>query len=307
MQMPAMRLQGTCPAKLNLTLSIVGRRPDGFHELVSLVAPVALADTLTIEHDTGSVGEDTLVVEGVEAGEVVPTGPDNLVLRAVEVFRKAVGPGFRGSVQLTLQKRIPAGSGLGGGSSDAATALDLLNELAGEPLSAEALAELAAELGSDCPLFLKKSAVILRGRGELLEALPDAWIEALRGREVLLFRPDFGIRTAWAYKTLAAQAKGHYTPVPEAEAALRACLAGLTQKGYEPSNDLAAVAFGKYLALPALLEQLRGEFGLVAQMTGSGSACYALQPNGGGLEAAAERVRQCWGPRAWVVRSSLTP
>ncbi|MGF1449552.1 MAG: 4-(cytidine 5'-diphospho)-2-C-methyl-D-erythritol kinase [Opitutales bacterium] len=301
-----MLLQATCPAKLNLTLSIVGRRADGFHALVSLVVPVALADMLVLE-DNVDGADDTLTVESAEAGETVPAGPDNLVLKAVSAFREATGSALGTGIQFSLTKRIPAGSGLGGGSSDAATALELLNQRAGSPLDAAALSALAAKIGSDCPLFLRRGAVIMRGRGEILEAVRPAWVERMRGRAVLLFRPDFGIQTAWAYRTLAEGAQGQYTSSADAEAALADCIGKLDAPGYEPSNDLAPIAFGKYLALPSLLQTLRQDLGLVAQMTGSGSACFALAPEGGGFDEAMALIRECWGPRAWVESSVLKP
>ncbi|MGF1485361.1 MAG: 4-(cytidine 5'-diphospho)-2-C-methyl-D-erythritol kinase [Opitutales bacterium] len=292
-------LQAECPAKVNLVLSITGRRKDGFHELVSLVAPVKLADTLSIEV-VGSGGVDTLLVSGMGVGESVPADADNLVLRAARAYREHTDELRQTSLVFRLQKRIPAGSGLGGGSSDAATALSLLNQLADSPLDAQALCVLAASLGSDCPLFLEGGGSLMRGRGEVLEPLPAAWVDALRGRELLLFRPHFSIHTVWAYQTLAGRAVGCYTPVPEAETRLGASLEGLDVEGFVPANDLAAVAFDKYLALPTLLEQLRADFGVVTQMTGSGSACFALDVRGVGLAALTRRIREAWGPDAWL-------
>ena len=145
-----------CPAKLNLLLAVTGRRADGFHELVSLVAPVELGDTLTVEPAL----EFSLTCDA----PTLPVDDTNLVLKAAQAFRVATS--WRGGARFALTKRIPSGAGLGGGSSDAATALLALNRLAGEPLAPAALAQVAAEVGSDCALFLPGGPVVMRGRGD---------------------------------------------------------------------------------------------------------------------------------------------
>ena len=165
-----------CPAKLNLLLAVTGRRPDGFHELVSVVAPVALADTLTVE----PAAEFSLSCDD----PTVPTDGTNLVLKAAAAFRTATG--WRGGAKFTLAKCIPAGAGLGGGSSDAAIALKALNQLAGNPLAPDALATVAAGVGSDCALFIAGGPVVMRGRGEKVERLPEAVAARLRGRRLCL-------------------------------------------------------------------------------------------------------------------------
>lgn len=151
-----------CYAKINLTLEILGRRDDGYHDLASLVHTVSLADDLRIEH------ADKLLtrVEGLDID------PDtNLVARAAELMASTTGE--RRGAELSLVKRIPAAAGLGGGSSDAAATLVGLNALWQAGLSVADLARLAAELGSDIPFFLRGGAAVLRGRGEQLEALPQ--------------------------------------------------------------------------------------------------------------------------------------
>ncbi|MEY3392074.1 MAG: 4-diphosphocytidyl-2-C-methyl-D-erythritol kinase, partial [Verrucomicrobiota bacterium] len=145
-------------AKLNLSLAIIGRRPDGFHGLVSLVAPLDLADTLSLEpgRPLGLTCDDA----------TLPADGANLVLKAAAAYarrRPAVPAGH-----FHLAKRVPHGAGLGGGSSDAAAALRLLDRLSGEPLGSAALEEIAADVGSDCPFFVRGEAAIMRGRGECL-------------------------------------------------------------------------------------------------------------------------------------------
>ena len=285
------------PAKLNLFLAITGRRADGFHELVSLVAPVEFGDTLWLE-DGGPCGDFSLVCDDPN----VPTDASNLVLRIAERFRAHTG--WRGGVIFKLEKRIPMGAGLGGGSSNAASALLALDALAGTRLSMEEMSEIAAEVGSDCPLFLRRSAVVMRGRGEKVEVLDDTAAAQLRGKRVLIFKPAFGIATAWAYQKLAQGAPGSYTPAEEAEQRLLHWMKGGALRDVV-FNTLERPAFEKFVGLPTLLDQLRREFGVAAGMSGSGSACFALLPEGMPSAEMAARVRQAWGDAAFVIETRL--
>ncbi len=297
------------PAKLNLFLAVTGRRPDGFHDLVSVVSPLTWGDTLRGE----SAPDCTLECDD----PLVPVDESNLILKAAQAFRGATG--WLGGVRFRLEKRIPLGAGLGGGSSNAVAALRLLNTLAGEPLQAPALKELAVRLGSDCALFLEEGPVVMRGRGERVTALPAAGASRLRGRRVLVFKPGFGIGTPWAYAQLFALASAGesatagpapvYLPQKDAEARLAAWLANAAAPLEELLfNNLERPAFAKYLALPALLQQLRDDFGVVPRMSGSGSACFALLPEDlapGRVAALTTAIRQAWGPDADVVETRL--
>jgi 4-diphosphocytidyl-2-C-methyl-D-erythritol kinase len=296
------------PAKLNLFLAVTGRRADGFHDLVSVASPLAWGDTLY----AGPAPDFTLECDD----PAVPVDESNLILKAAHAFRGATN--WPGGAHFRLEKRIPLGAGLGGGSSNAVTALRLLNTLAGEPLKASALKELAVRLGSDCALFLEEGPVVMRGRGDRVSSLAAAAAGRLRGRRVLVFKPEFGIGTPWAYArlfALASAAAGStgeesvYLPEKDAEARLAAWLANpAVPLEALLFNNLERAAFAKYLALPVLLQQLRDDFGLAPRMSGSGSACFALLPD----ELAPERVaaviaaiRQAWGPGAGVIETRL--
>lgn len=283
------------PAKLNLFLAITGRRPDGFHDLVSVAAPVAFGDTLRVEPaDTFSLACDD---------PAVPADETNLVLKAARAFAAAAK--WRGGGRFILEKRIPMGAGLGGGSSDAIAALRALNMLAGNPLPPPALAELAAGLGSDCALFLRGGPVAMRGRGERLEPLPAHAVARLRGRRVLLFKPGFAIATPWAYRAMAAQ-PSTYVAAVEAEDRLATWLADRAAPAEKLLfNAMERVAFAKFVALPTLLEQLRGEFALEPRMSGSGSACFALLPDGAPVAAVARAVRAAWGDSAFIAETRI--
>ena len=276
-----------CPAKINLFLAITGRREDGFHALVSLVAPLTWGDDLDVAPSAD--GSFSLTCDDAE----VPI-EGNLVLTAAHAFGAAVG--WRGGARFHLRKRIPMGAGLGGGSSDAATALRALNDLADRPLSRAQLQRIAATVGSDCPLFLEDGPVIMRGRGELIEPLAPAAAQRLVGQRVLVFKPPFSINTAWAYGALAKEAPASYLADPEAEALLQAWL---NDSSALPAalgfNSLERPAFAKFFALPVMLAMLQERHGISARMSGSGSACYAFIGDEVDLVAIQKTIREGWG------------
>lgn len=291
------------PAKINLFLAVTGRRADGFHDLVSVVAPLEFGDTLTAaatDEGRGARGEFSLACDD----PAVPTDESNLILKAARAFAAATG--WRGGAKFQLEKRISMGAGLGGGSSDAATALRALNALAGTPLAPAALAEVAAQVGSDCPLFLPGGPVIMRGRGERVEALPEGAAARLRGRRVLVFKPGFGVPTPWAYARLAAQAPAGYLAAADAEARLAAWACdGRAPVEALLYNNMEPVAFAKFVALPALLDALHARFGLNARMSGSGSACFALLAGDAPVGEITAAIHAAWGVSALVVLTRI--
>ncbi len=293
------------PAKLNLFLAITERRADGYHNLVSVVVPLEFGDTLTAE--VADAPSETVPVLSCTDPDV-PCDDTNLVIRAAKAFAEAAQQ--RRSVHFHLEKRIPMGAGLGGGSSDGVAALRALNTLAGGKLDASEMGRLASELGSDCPLFLRGAPVIMRGRGERVETLPEQAARRLRGRRVIVFKPPFGIPTAWAYRRMAELAvqkaslgrDGVYLPEADAE---RLLSEWVSNAAAEPEallfNNLERPAFSKYLAIPTLLEQLRRDHGLAPRMTGSGSACFAFLKDDAPVEAITGAIRRGWGDAAFVI------
>jgi 4-diphosphocytidyl-2-C-methyl-D-erythritol kinase len=290
----------SAPAKINLFLAITGRRADGFHDLVSVVSQVGFGDTLTLSPD--AEGQFSLVCDD----SAVPVDETNLVLKAARAFAAATK--WNGGAHFTLAKRIPLGAGLGGGSSDAVAALRGLNQLAGpaHALAPAALAALAAQLGSDCALFLHDGPVVMRGRGERVAALPAGAARRLRGRRALVFKPGFGIATPWAYAQLVAAAPASYLPPAEAEARLAAWIADASVPAEELLfNNMEPPAFAKFLALPALLAELRARFGLAPRMSGSGSACFALLAEDADAAPIVAEIRAAWGGSAFVADTRL--
>ena len=194
----AMGLVIQAPAKLNLFFEVLAKRSDGYHEIETLMCPIDLYDTLHFQEDpSGQVELRCRRVFGAGGPcgrglHQMPEGPENLVLRAVELVRRRAGI-CRGA-RLWLVKRIPAAAGLGGGSSDAAAALVAANEGWQLNRSGDELAEWAAELGSDVPFFLAGGPAICRGRGELVEP-----IRGLGALSFVVVRPPAGLPTAAVY------------------------------------------------------------------------------------------------------------
>ncbi len=284
------------PAKINLSLAVTGRRADGFHSLVSLVAPLTFGDELKIEES--NEGVDQLLCEAPG----IPLDEENLILRAADRFRRKVGEDrfFR----FSLQKRIPAGGGFGGGSSNAVCALKGMNRLAGKPLGPEDLRELAAELGSDCPLFLREGPVVLRGRGEILEPVP-AITAGLRDRAVFLFNPGFSSSTPELYLQLAGG--NAYTDPEEAEARL-ALLQESIQAGRDAAplqNDLGNLLAKKYLFYDTLFGLLRAAGITECGITGSGSGAFALVRGDSPRERVFEIVNQFLEEEVFMIETQF--
>ncbi len=261
-----MRLSRSSPCKINLLLNILGRRPDGFHELETLFLPLPLSDTLEIQPTEGEI---ELVCDRPD----IPVDDRNLVIQGANAFREAseISSGFR----FRLEKRIPPAAGLGGGSGNAAIALRLMNELTGQQLADGQLFELAAQLGSDVPFFLHDGPAIAFGRGERLE--PVESFTVLRGLVVLLVRPEFGVSTGWAYQRLADHPDALHGQPGRVQRMVEHLRAGDRASGLaECYNSLEAPVLRKYPILALYQEFLREQGALTALMSGSGSTTFAI-------------------------------
>ncbi len=257
------------PCKVNLMLAITGRRADGFHNLISLVAPTKFGDFLETEILPEGAQADTLFcnLEGV------PCDDSNLVIKAAQIFRRETG--LKTFFNFNLDKRTPAGAGLGGGSSNGAAALCAMNDLTQKPLDDHKLETLSAELGSDCPLFLKSSPIVMRGRGEIVFKLGKIAADCVSRVKLLLFKPEFSINTGWAYTQMRENPQ-YYADAEEAEAMLSEWLENPFVSSIPLYNNMQLAAFKKYPALEVALEEVREKFGIPAMMSGSGSACFAI-------------------------------
>lgn len=284
------------PAKINLMLSVHGPGPDGFHALTSIMAPLTFGDRVQVS--LSGAGVDALSCDDPS----VPTDEDNLILRAARLFRNVSGTDHR--FTFDLEKRIPMSAGLGGGSSNAAVALKAMNKLAGEPLDKQALLDTAAELGSDCPFFIDAKSARISGRGEVVESLPGTLCERLRGQRIALFRPHFGVSTAWAYGRLRACGPDAYESAGSAQRRVDAFASGgalrdLLFNSFEPCVGR------KYLPIHCLLEQLR-ESGYACLMSGSGSCCFVLLEDGTDLADVRAVCEGAFGREAFFIESWLS-
>jgi 4-diphosphocytidyl-2-C-methyl-D-erythritol kinase len=268
-------MQVLAPAKINLSLKILGRRGDGFHEIETLIAPISLYDKIDIEKQSRWIDFSC-------DDPTVPSGDENLVVRVAKAFFEKTK--ISSGVGIKLHKKIPHGAGLGGGSSDAAATLRALNQLFKSKLSREELANLGSNIGSDVSFFVFESAAVCKGRGEIVE--PTNLKKKL---SILLLKPGFSVSSAWAYS--------RWQDSKE--------IPGIS---YQPQNfdgqsflnDLERPVFEKFVFLAQLKAWLlnQAEVG-AAVMSGSGSTVFAvLRPNAD-VDLVAERVweeldREIW-------------
>jgi 4-diphosphocytidyl-2-C-methyl-D-erythritol kinase len=255
-------------AKINLALRVLGARPDRYHELRTIYQTIALHDRLEVSITSAGAGIEVACTDAA-----VPGGPQNLVHEACALWKRARR--FRGSIRVLVRKRIPAGGGLGGGSSDAAATLLGLERLSGDRLEARARFELAARLGSDVPLFLYGGRVLGCGRGEEVYPLPD-----LPARACLVVFPGFACSTAEAYRELDRKGAagcgltGNLGTVSISGFGVRSSFPRETWGPAE--NDFEAVVFARWPELARLQRRLIRAGAESAALTGSGSAVYAI-------------------------------
>lgn len=245
-------IQYKAPAKINLFLKVLGKRSDGFHELFMLMEKIPLYDYLVFEKRKGS--EIVLKVEGKEISG------DNLILKAARLYQEYFK--VSGGYQIHLEKNIPIGAGLGGGSSDAATTLLALRDFHGLGTLRE-LDDIAKELGSDVPFFLRQGACLARGRGTELEQVRGIELETL-----LLVKPKEGLSTARVYGELMAEDYDSSS----ADLCLKRYLAGDPLFMQESINDLEKPAF----RLMPELNKIKEILGPGSLMSGSGSTVFCL-------------------------------
>ena len=268
-----MALLLSAPAKVNLGLRVLGRRPDGYCELDTLFHALQLCDDLVME--TGACGVELEVV-----GAQLDPGPENLVRRAALSFFGATGSGE--GMRFHLHKRIPVGAGLGGGSSDAAATLLLLNHLSDPPLQLTELQGLATGLGADVGFFLKGGTQRGRGRGELLTPQPHLRLH------FLLILPPFGTSTAAVYKNYPAQLidRAQKASIPEDKAVPSKGLA--VPEGLR--NDLEGAAMRLHPDLGGLRARIVDAGFPEVCMSGSGSALYLVSETEDQVQRAEEKL-----------------
>jgi len=271
-------MQILAPAKINLSLKILGSRNDGFHEIETLITPISLFDEIRINKGRAGIG-----IKFQCDDSSVPHGDENLAVRAAKTFFEIAK--IEPAISIHLEKKIPHGAGLGGGSSDAASVLLALNELFKTNFPREALAAMAESIGSDVPFFIFQSAASCKGRGEIV--VP---VKLKRQFSILLLKPAFAVATAWAYSRWQASRE-------------------IRRVRYEPQefadqifvNDLERPVFEKFVFLAALKMWLlsQSEVG-AALMSGSGSTIFAVIRENAGADRLAKRAKATLDPELWT-------
>ncbi len=265
-------------AKVNLYLDVLGKRPDGYHEIVGLFQTIHLHDLMWVK----------LLDRGFFLEGNVTLPENNTLKKAYDVFREKTGYDF--GLAVRLEKRIPMGSGLGGGSSNAATLLKFLGEKF--KVSLGDLKEIASCVGSDVPFFLIGGTALVRGRGEIVEKVQD-----ITGYSVVLFVPPFGSSTAEMYEKITPELYG------KGPGKVRELLEAYLNKDYDTIRTLSYNVFEKVFLreheeIVSKLEDF-GKGAIVRMLTGSGSAFFAVYPEGkgehpfvGGVQIGSEELHQ---------------
>ena len=274
-------------AKINLTLDILGKRPDGFHEVAMVMQSIGLHDTLTMEKTDGEI-DLSINVPWLKADE------KNLAWRAAELVRQEYG--LKGGVRMELTKRIPIAAGLAGGSADAAAVLKGMNELYNLQMSEARLCELGARLGSDIPFCLMGGTMLATGRGEVLTRLadmPETW--------VVLAKPRISVSTAWAYQNYDEQGAEKH---PDNEA-IRKAIARGNRKAVAGllCNVLESVTIKKYDVIADYKQMMLDKGAMASMMSGSGPTVFGLARNREQAEAIANVLRQNTNADVFVTRT----
>jgi 4-diphosphocytidyl-2-C-methyl-D-erythritol kinase len=260
------------PAKINLFLKVLGKRSDGYHDIISLLCRIGLFDTVVLSFDQSSI-----TVECSHPG--VPEDPSNLAHHAASLFFDAVS--IHEGVAIFIDKVIPVAAGLGGGSSNAAAVLMGLNQHYGLPLKDKELMEIALEVGADVPFFLLRHSAIARGIGGHLEVYED-----LPPLSVVLVRPTFEVSTAWVYKNLNLR--------------LTNCEKSFKNRYFEQDfskikdllcNDLEQVTIRKFPQIKIVKQALLDLGAETALMSGSGPSVFGLFTDEDQAKEAFNRVR----------------
>ena len=252
-------------AKLNLTLDVLGKREDGYHDLQSVMQTISIRDDIEIDVGTGKPWRLLC------SDETLPTDERNLAWKAADVFCRTMNRDPDG-LEIRIVKRIPSGAGMGGGSADAAAVLRALNRHYGEPLSVLALAELGAQVGSDVPFCVLSGTAMVEGRGERLRKLPD-----MPDCIFVVCKPDFSVSTPELYEKIDRVA---IPQRPDNRAMETALLAGdLGAVAENLCNVFDPVVTSEHLELNYIKSICHSYGALNQQMTGSGSAVFAILPN----------------------------
>jgi 4-diphosphocytidyl-2-C-methyl-D-erythritol kinase len=268
------------PAKINLWLEVVGKREDGYHDLSSLMLPISVFDRLAVRVRTGGQG----ITISCDTAEI-PADDRNLAWRAADRFLTASGK--RAGVAIDIEKRIPWGAGLGGGSSDAAAVLVALNSFFENAVPPGELEKLALSLGADVPFFLTSRPALATGVGEKL-----AFAQNSPDYPLLLIKPPVSVPTGWVYQNLKLTKRGAHIKLSDFE-----------ENPYQfpvlIENDLEAVTVPRCPVIAEIKRWLLGRGALTASMSGSGPTVFAVFRSAHEASDVAAVAQKDW-PDCWV-------
>ncbi len=284
MENPANTVVESAPCKINLTLRVLGKREDGFHAIETVMAAVDVQDTLRLEQSEEA---------GVQfncSDASLPVDGTNLVVRAAGLFIERTG--IRQGVRIHLEKRIPHGAGLGGGSSDAAATLRGMNRLFATGIGHATLEQWCSEMGSDIPFFIRAGFAQCTGRGEIIEPWEGP---APCGWRLLLIKPPFAVPTPDIYKRWAASLE-----LPGI------CYAAQEVDGITLVNDLERPAFEKFPVLGLIKQHLLNDESVrAAMLSGSGSTVFAVLHDGVVIDALEATLREEFGETLWIAAAGF--
>ncbi len=265
-----------CPAKINLSLDVVNRREDGYHNLSMIMQEINLFDILTFEISQG----DEIIL--TSSDESVPTDDSNLIIRAAKVFFEKTG--IAASARIHLSKNIPMGAGLGGGSTDAAGTLTALNTIFEKPLTTNELAVVAKSLGADVPFFIYGGCMLAEGIGEILTPLPP-----LSDAYIVLAKPPIFVSTAYVYKNLVLDEGIKH---PDTKSAITALETGnLDLLAASCGNVLETVTANKYPEIEEYKNIMLSNGASYSLMSGSGSSVFGIFANKSSAQTAYEKFK----------------
>ena len=273
-------LQEKAYAKLNLTLDVLGKREDGYHDLKSIMQTVSLHDDITLHIGTGTPWKLVCDKEGI------PCDERNLVWKAAELYLQTLQKDPDG-LEMHIEKRIPSGAGMGGGSADAAAVLRAMNRFYGEPLSIMELADLGAKVGSDVPFCVVGGTVMCEGRGEILRKLPE-----MPKCIFVICKPEFSVSTPVLYRKLDEVDNPLHPDNDSMEAAI--CSGDLMEIAKYIENAFDPVVSSDHGEIDHIKEIYCRNGALATQMTGSGSVVFAIMPDMASAEQAAKELKQTY-------------
>lgn len=271
------KIKVSCPAKINLSLDVTGKRSDGYHELKMIMQTVDICDYITV-----TLTEER-EIKIVSDSENVPLGEDNIVYKAAKLFFEELGKPF--GAEIEIKKNIPIGAGMAGGSTDAAGTFKALNELFDNPFSMEELEKMGKKIGADVPFCIRGGCCLCEGIGEILTPLPE-----MKGVYLAVAKPEFSVSTPWVYKNLKLDENSVH---PQTDKLIKALETGKYEDFARYSgNTLEAVTAGEHPEIEEFKKVMTDSGAFFSMMTGSGPTVFGLFRDEKKAEKAANAIKE---------------